>query len=307
MSATQTTTPKLTESQAEAVRRSGDARLRALRLPLASNVLLVVSKLAVAAITGSVSVFSEAVHSFADLLVTGMQVVTVRWAARPADRDHAYGHGKFENVSAMIEAIVIFGTAGLIVYEAVVRLQHATPIVHLDLGIGVMLTSAAVNVFVAARLDRASREEQSPALRAEAVQLRADVMTAVGVAITLIIVRFTGLLYLDAITSLVVAGLIVHSAYAVSARAILDLTDGRLPPDAEARIADVIRSHADVYVNYHKLRTRSSGGSEFIDFHLKMPSGLSLKEAHDLSDRIVVDIKRSFPRAHVLIHLEPDE
>lgn len=291
----------------EAIARSGDARLRALRLPLVSNALLVAGKLVVAAVTGSVSVLSEAAHSAVDLVVTFIQVVTVRLAARPADADHAYGHGKYENVSAVLEAGFVLATAAFVVVQAMHRLQQPAVPTYLNVAIVVMFLSAAVNVFVSNHVEQAARREQSPALHAESVQLRADVLTAVGVALTLLAIRLTGLAVLDPIVSLMVAGLIVKAAYDVSARALIDLTDGRLPSEAEARIRDIIERHQPIFRNYHKLRTRSSGGAEFIDFHLKMPGNLPLKQAHDMSDTIVADIKRTMPRAHVLIHLEPDD
>lgn len=303
----QTRSSPLPSKHGEAVARSADARLRALRVPLVSNALLVAAKLGVAILTGSISVLSEAAHSAVDFVITAMQVTFVRVAARPADADHAYGHGKFENFSAVLEAAFILGTAGFVVVQAIRRLQHPAEIAYLDLGVAVMAVSALVNLFVSSRLARASREEQSPALQAEAVQLRVDILTAAGVALTLVAIRVTGFAYLDPIVSLIVAGIIVKAAYDVSSKAFTDLMDTRLPAQQEAQIREIIERHGPIYRNYHKLRTRRAGGSEFIDFHLKMSGDLPLKRAHDMSDAIVVDIKKIMPRAHVLIHLEPED
>jgi cation diffusion facilitator family transporter len=159
---------------------------------------------------------------------------------------------------------------------------------------------------VSNRLSRVAESERSPALAAQAAELRVDVWTAGGVALILLAIKLTHLTILDPIFSLVVAGVIAHSAYDLTARAFVELTDQRLPPEDEERIREIIEQHKDIFVSYHKLRTRRSGGGEFIDFHLQMPGGTPLKEAHDLSDTIVLDIKREMPRAHVLIHLEPD-
>src|ERR1700687_90994 len=130
----------------------GDARVRALRLPLATNTLLVVAKLAVWAVSGSVSVLSEAVHSVADLFMTIIQFFSIRAAAMPADHDHAYGHGKYENISAALQALFILGIAALIVVEAIVRLRNPANVGHLNLGIAVMLVSGGINFIVSARL-----------------------------------------------------------------------------------------------------------------------------------------------------------
>lgn len=300
------TSSRGTRDYNEALRVTGEARLRALRVPFASNALLVALKLVVWFTSGSVSVLSEALHSVVDLVVTGFQLVSVRLATRPADADHAYGHGKFENVGAALEAILILATAGVVVAQAIQHIRFPVSIAHLDLGIGVMLLSAVVNTLVWRGLERTAKDEQSPALHAEAAQLRADVWTALGVALGLLAIRLAGVALIDPIISLMIAGLIVKAAYDVSARAFVDLTDGRLPHEQEALIHDIIERHHGIFAGYHKLRTRRSGGFEFIDFHLQMKGDMPLQQAHDLSDTIVVDIKHALPRAHVLIHLEPD-
>ena len=296
-----------TVSRDDALRRGGDMRLRALRLPFLSNILLVVLKIVVWFFTGSISVLSEAVHSISDLIVTAIQFVAVRIASRPADHDHHYGHGKIENLSAALQGVFIAGIAAFVVVEAINRLRTGQHIARIDLGIGVMITSAIVNFVVSMRTYANADREESPALHAQASELRADVITAAGIAAGLIVIRFTGLWLLDPIIALVVAGLILKSAYEVGMRAVYDLTDVRLPPRQETLIRDIIGRHKQQFVSYHKLRTRRSGVGEFIDFHLQMPSAMPLKHAHDLSDSIVADIKRQMPRAHVLIHLEPEE
>lgn len=299
------TNPTNPTTRAEVLARMGHERMRALRLPLWTNMLLVVAKLAVWLVSGSVAVLSEAVHSGADLIMTVVQLFSVRAAARPADEDHAYGHGKFENIAAALQAVFILGIAAVVVVEAFARLRTGATIVHLDLGIAVMLASGAINVFVSRHLADCASREGSPALAAQASELRADVWTALGVAATLLAIRITHFTILDPIFSLVVAGVIAHSAYDLTAGAFGDLTDQRLPVEDEARIREIIERHKGLFASYHKLRTRRSGGGEFIDFHLQMAGQLPLKEAHDMSDAIVADIKRELPRAHVLIHLEP--
>lgn len=290
----------------EALRLTGSARVRALRAPLLSNALLVVAKLIVWLLSGSISVLSEALHSAVDLVVTTFQLISVRLATRPADADHAYGHGKFENLGAAIEALFILATAAVVVVEAIQHLRFPPAIVRLDLGIAVMASSSVINFIVSRGLARTANTEQSPALAAEAAQLSADVWTTGGVALGLVAIRITGITLIDVIISLMIAGLIVKAAYDVSLRAFVDLTDGRLPPEQETLIRQVIERHSDIFAGYHKLRTRRSGGGEFIDFHLQMAGDTPLQQAHDLSDVIVADIKEALPRAHVLIHLEPD-
>lgn len=295
-----------TRNYNEALRRTSDARMRALRMPLLSNAGLVIIKLAVWFVSGSVSVLSEALHSGVDLAITTFQLISVRLASRPPDADHAYGHGKYENLGAALEALFIIATAAFVVLEAIKRLRFPLEPTQVNIGLAAMLLSAGVNAVVSRRLERVSNEEQSPALHAEALQLRSDVWTALGVAAALLLIRVTHVTLIDPIVSLMIAGLIVKSAFDVTARAFVDLTDGRLPPDQEALIREIIERHADIFAGYHKLRTRRSGGGEFIDFHLQMAGHMPLRDAHDASDIIVLDIKKALPRAHVLIHLEPE-
>ncbi len=301
--------PPQSRNAGDALRLTGQARLRALRVPLATNALLVAAKVVVWLASGSVSVLSEAVHSAVDMLVTGLQLVSVRVAARPADEDHAYGHGKFENLGAAAEAVFILAAAGIVIGQVVARLHAPAPLrpAGLDAGIVVMALSAVVNAVVSRGLARTARAENSPALMAEAAQLGADVWTAAGVAAGLIAVRLSGIALIDPLISAMIAGLIVKSAYDVTVRAFVDLTDRALPREQEDLIRSIIESHRDIFTGYHKLRTRRSGAGEFIDFHLQMAGDVPLARAHDLSDIIVADIKRALPRAHVLIHLEPEE
>lgn len=298
---------KTIRADGDALSRTARARTAALTAPLVSNSLLVIAKLVVWLASGSVSVLSEAVHSATDVIVTAVQLITVRLAARPADHDHAYGHGKFENVSAAIEAVFIMAVAAFVIWQAIAKLHAPAAPAHLEIGIGVMVASGIITFIVWLRLRKVADREQSPALQAEAMQLQADVWTALGVAAGLAAIKITGLVIIDPILSLLIAGLIIRSAYAVTAHAVIDLTDGRLPPDQEAHIREIIERHRPIFAGYHKLRTRRAGGGEFIDFHLQMRSDMPLKEAHDKSDTIVVDLKRELPRAHVLIHLEPEE
>jgi cation diffusion facilitator family transporter len=199
-------------------------------------------------------------------------------------------------------------TGAFVVSQAIARLIHPVAVIaHVDVGIAVMFGSALVSLVLSARLLTVGRQEQSPALLAQAAEFRVDVWMAAAVAVALLTIHFTNITIIDPIMSLVVAGLIAKSAFDVSARAFMDLTDGRIPQEQEELIREIIDEHKAIFIGYHKLRTRRSGAGEFIDFHLQMRGDMPLREAHDLSDRIVVAIKQELPRAHVLIHLEAEE
>src|SRR5438034_984757 len=160
----------------------------AARLSVFSNAFLVLFKLLVGLETGAVSVLSEAVHSSVDLLAAGIAFFSVRASEAPADEDHPYGHGKFENVSGVAEGLLIFGAAALIVYEAIVKLRAPQPIARPALAVGVMLASVIVNALVSHHLFRVARETESVALKADANHLRVDVITSLAVSSGLVVV-----------------------------------------------------------------------------------------------------------------------
>src|SRR5579863_3300378 len=237
--------------RAAALQLTADTRVDAMRAPLISVALLVVLKVAVWLASGSVSVLSDAVHSLADLVVSVVQIVSVRLAARPADENHAYGHGKFENLSAALVAIFIIVTGGYVVSQAILRLLNPVQrIQHVDIGIVVMFAAALLSVVLAIRLERVGRQEQSPGLLAQAAEFRIDVWMAAAVGIALIAIRYTGYTIIDPIMSLVVAGLIAKSAFEVSHRAFMDLTDGRLPKEQEELIREIIDEHSTLFISY---------------------------------------------------------
>ena len=148
---------------------SAKRKTNAAALSVASNSLLIILKVVVGLSIGSVAVFSEAVHSAVDLVAAGIALFAVRASSRGADERHPYGHGKFENISGTIEALLIFVAAVWIIYEAVQKLIHPQEIEMLGWGVGVMLVSALVNIFVSKRLFKVAGETDSVALRADAL------------------------------------------------------------------------------------------------------------------------------------------
>lgn len=280
-------------------------KVRAATVSVASNTILVVGKLAVGVITGSVSVTSEAIHSGIDLVAAMIALGSIRAASRPADETHRYGHGKIENLSALIEALLISVAAGWILWQAGHKLLGAQGSPEVGLGLWVMGASAAVNTVVSMYLMRVAKAEDSAALAADAMHLRTDVWTSVGVFVGLVAVRVTGLAWLDPVAAIAVGGMILHAGWELSHEALRPLLDETLPEADEAAIRSIIEKEADHFVEYHDLRTRRSGAERHIDFHLVVHGGWPLEQVHQLCDRIEEAIKARFPRAKVLIHEEP--
>ncbi len=279
-------------------------------LSVISNSLLVLLKLVVGIALGSVSIISEAIHSGMDLLASVIAFFSVRKSAEAPDEEHAFGHGKYESISGMVEALLIFIAAILIIHEAVlILIEPKAELMNQTLmlaGIAVMGISAVVNAFVSARLMKIAKKTESIALESDAWHLRTDVYTSVGVMTGLILIWATGIVILDAIVAIGVALVIMKAAYDLTLKSYKDLIDYRLNDDEQERIIRIICEHQSDYVNYHGLRSRRAGPEIFIDFHLVVDKDITVEQSHDLTDHLEADLKLEFPRACVTIHVEPN-
>jgi len=281
-------------------------KVKAARLSILSNVALIAMKLVVGIIMQSVSVLSEAVHSGIDLIAAIIAYFSVRESSKPADHDHRFGHGKIENVSGTIEALLIFIAGIYIIIEALKKLTTGHfEIESLGIGAAVMAISAITNWFVSSRLLKVAKETDSVALEADALHLRTDVYTSAGVFGGLVAIHFTRLTILDPIIAIGVALLILKTAYDLTRNAFMHILDIRLPDAEEAIIHEVLGSFSKDYVEYHKLRTRKAGADRHIDMHLVVPKTQTVAQSHDLSDAITAKIKERLAYCHVLVHIEP--
>ena len=281
-------------------------------LSVASNSILIALKLAAGAITGSIAIITEALHSAIDLMASVVALVSVRKADLPADAEHPYGHERVENLAAAIEGMLILVGAGVIVYEATRRLAEGSDAAMLDdlgIGIAVIAVSALVNVCISLFLRRRARELQSPALEGDAAHLGTDALTSLGVLLGLALVEITGEPAFDAITALCVAVAIVFAGIRILTRSGRVLVDESPPPEDLDRIEEVIsaqRDEAPEIAGYHKLRARRSGAHLHVDMHLQYRAGTSLERAHALAHRLRDAIEAEFDHSEVLIHLEPE-
>ena len=266
--------------------------------------MLVLLKLVVGIYTGAVSIISEAAHSGVDLLASLIAFYAVRKADEPPDGNHAYGHGKFENLSGAIEAVLIVAAAVWIVYEAGSSIHTAKIPEFLEYGIILMVISIGVNHWVSGKLFKVTKETGSHALEADGLHLRADIWTSVGVLAGLVIIHFTGLAWLDPVIAIVVAGVVFKAGYGMSKKSLYELTDISLPAEEEQQIINIITSHKEV-ISFHQLRTRRSGSWRLIDMHLILYKDMHLNKAHTVCDKIEAEIKEKLSPCDVVIHLEP--
>jgi len=281
------------------------SRSGASRLALLSVIGLIAVKVVVAVFTGSISISAQAADSLIDLFGISLTFVAVRMAVVPADENHPFGHGKIEGVAAAIQSVLIFTAAGFIIYSAILKITQGNELEMTEAGIGVMLFSIVVSFFLSRFLFKVSKSTGSMALEASAKNIAADVYSAAGVMIAMIIIRFTGLTILDPIIALGVSLFILKAAFEVGRKAIKELVDVRLPREEESIIINCINEHLGEIVGFHAIRSRKSGNQRFVDLHLVMPQNVSVEKAHAMCDHLESDIAGRLPRSSVTIHVEP--
>ncbi|NLV15770.1 MAG: cation transporter [Syntrophomonadaceae bacterium] len=284
-----------------------DQRVRAAALSIFSNLLLVTMKVVAGIVTGSVSIISEAIHSANDLLASFIAFFAVKTASKPPDEQHPFGHGKIENISGTIEALLIFVAAVMIIVEAVGRLKHGGEVETIGLGLWAMGISALVNLVVSQHLLNVSKETDSIALEADGMHLRTDVYTSAGVFLGLLLIKVTGYTIIDPIVAILVALLIIKAAYDLTRKAFMPLMDTALSAEELEEIRLVLIEFEYQNVTYHDMRTRRSGRECHIDLHLEARPDMSIKEVHDICDKIERKIQERIPYSYVLIHVEPYE
>jgi cation diffusion facilitator family transporter len=276
------------------------------RLSIISNSALIVLKIVAGALTGSIAVITEAVHSSVDLLASIVAYLSVRKADEPADESHMYGHAKMENLAAAIEGMLILVGAGVIIYEAVRRLAEGSDVHSLGIGITAIAISIVVNLGVSTYLYRQARAHDSPALEGDAAHLRTDALTSIAVLVGLVLVAITGIDALDSVVALVVAGAIVSAGITILTRSSRVLVDEALPQEE----LDVVRQAIDDYqggelVSFHKLRGRRAGSARYIDLHLQFAEGTTLERAHSIAHELQDAVRARIRDAEVLVHIEP--
>lgn len=281
-------------------------------LSVTSNIILVILKLAVGVMMGSVSVTSEAIHSSVDLLAALIAYLAVKTSDKPADLNHPFGYGKVENISGTVEALLIFLAAGWIILEAVRRLQKPVLLEAAGWGVGVMLVASAANILVSQKLFAVGKETESMALQADAWHHRTDVYTSAGVMAGLIIIWIggvvipgAGLAWVDPVVAIGVALMIIKAAYDLTLESTSDLLDMSLPADEEAHIRRCIASFAPAVRGFHMLKTRKSGQNRFAEFHILVDAGISVDESHRITEMILATINEHYPGITVVTHTDP--
>ncbi|MFC2040062.1 cation diffusion facilitator family transporter [Chloroflexota bacterium] len=278
---------------------------KAAAIALAVVMGLLAIKVLVAAVGGSLSILAQAADSFLDIFAVTISLFSLRIAAKPADDDHHFGHGKVEGLAAIIQATLIVLTSGLIVFAAVQRFTAGATVELTEAGILVMAVSIVASIALSRYLMRVARETDSLSLLANARNISADAYSAGAVMLGLVALRLTGLAVIDPILAIGVALYILRTAYTIIRSALDQLIDAKLPDEEEAIIKAAITEHKQEIVGFHRLRTRKAGDERQIDLHIVMPRHVVLEEVHRFCDHLEQEIQVNLGRSHLTIHCEP--
>jgi cation diffusion facilitator family transporter len=258
-------------------------------------------------LTGSVGLLSDALESFVNLAGAILALTMLTIAARPADEDHAYGHGKAEYFSSGVEGTLILLAAASIVASAIPRLITPKPLEQIGVGLAVSMAASLVNLVTALILVQAGKRHRSITLEANANHLLTDVWTSVGVVIGVGAVAVTGWERLDPIVAFLVAGNIVWSGIRIVRKSALGLMDTALPVEQQNMVRNILEPYMQPGqggVQYHALRTRQSGSRQFVSFHVLVPGGWTVQRGHRLLEKIEAEIRSAIPSVTVFTHLE---
>ena len=287
---------------------SAPSKTGAAALSIASNSALILLKAIAGAVTGSVALLTEALHSATDLIASIVAFFSVRAADVPADESHPYGHEKIEDMAAAIEGMLILVGSVIIAFEAIRHLIQGTGVTRLGIGIAVLAFSIAVNFAVSRTLKARAKATGSPALAADAAHLTTDMATSGGVLAALALVAATGWDWLDPVVALIVSAAIATAGVRILTRSSRVLVDETLPDPELHAIRDIVSEFGGHgIVGFHELRGRQAGARRHVDLHVQFRAGTTLEEAHRTAHRIQDAIADRLGDANVLIHLEPED
>ncbi len=274
-------------------------------LSILSNIVLSLLKIIAGALSGSLSIISEAIHSMSDFLASIITFFSVSKSAIPADDDHPYGHGKYEDMAGLIEGVLIILASLFIIYKSVKKIIFAVPFETESIfGIAVMFIAVIMNIFVSSMLLKVAKESNSISLYADGEHLRTDIYSSLGVLIGLILIKITGYTVLDPIVAIFVAVLIYRAGYTISKRSMSNLLDHSLPDDDIKKIKSIINGNS-VTLKEHSIKARQIGPAKDIDLILQFPQETTICECHKICDKVEDKIQILYPNCSISIHSEP--
>lgn len=285
---------------------AASARLmrRATYASVAIALLLIVVKIVAWLLTDSVAMLSTLIDSILDAFASLVNLLAVRHALAPPDREHRFGHGKAEPLAAMAQSAFICGSAIFLVIEAGQRLYAPQPIAKGEVGIAVMLFSIVMTFLLVQYQRFVIRRTRSLAIKADSLHYVGDLLVNAAVIVAIMLSWRLGWYFADPIFAIGIAGYIIWNAWQIARQALDMLMDRELPDEQRQRIRELALAHQEV-VALHDLRTRAAGPQTFIQMHLEMDGKLSLWRAHEIAEQVENELREVFPGAEVIIHQDP--
>lgn len=286
----------------------GHGRLfKLLWLAIAAAVATIALKTTAWLLTGSVGLLSDAAESVVNLVAAVVAMLALRWALKPADEEHAYGHQKAEYFSAGVEGAMIVVAAIVIGATALPRLFDPQPIDEVGLGVAISTGASLINLGVGLLLVREGRRERSIVLEADGKHLLADVWTSAGVLLAIVLVAATGWNVIDPLIALAVAVNIVVTGMRLMLRSIGGLMDRGIEPEELALVTEALARFRAAGIDFHAVRTRQAGSRAFVSLHVLVPGAWSVQRGHDVAEAVEDEVRARLPHATVFTHLEPAE
>ena len=256
-------------------------------------------------VSGAVSMLGSLLDSLMDILASLINLVAIRFAVVPADDDHRFGHGKAEAIAGLVQAMVIFLSALFLTVEAGRKMLNPEPVMETDKGIIVLLISIVLTVVLVVYQRYVIRKTGSVAITADHIHYSGDILMNFGVILALFLSGYMQYYYADPVIGLLVAAYLIYNVRQIARNSIDMLMDREMEEADKVKILEIIRTHVEVH-GVHDMKTRKSGLNTFIQFHLEMDGGITLSEAHIISDAVEAEIIAVYPEAEVLIHADPE-
>jgi len=286
------------------VERLQKEKSRAMIFSIISNLFLFAMKLVIGIITGLVSIIAEALHSIVDVIASVIAYFGVKTALQPPDEDHQYGHGKIEVLTGTIENVMLFLIGAGIIYEGVKKLIERTQPRHLAIGIGIMIFSGLLNWVISIYLIGRGKKLRSVGIEVDGQNHRADVIVSLGVAAALTALKFTKIWWLDPAAAIALGAWVIIITITLAVKLMNQILDRGLNEDEMRKIKKELDKLKEIK-DYHKIRTRQSGSTIFIDMHIKVDKNLTVQKAHELTKQIEEKFKVIYGDCNVLVHVEP--
>jgi ferrous-iron efflux pump FieF len=270
---------------------------------VATALLLICVKAAAWFITGSLSVLASLVDSLMDAAASLINFLAVRYSLKSPDEEHRFGHGKAEALAGLGQASFVMGSAFFLMINAVERMSKPVVLKDLEVGVGVMFFSIIATFILICVQRYVIEKTDSPAIRADMIHYTSDLLTNASTIAALVLAAY-GWMYMDSVFAVGIAALICFSACRIGYESVQSLMDRQLPQQVRDRICDIVLSHEEV-IGVHDLKTRKSGQTFFIQFHIDLDDEMSLLKAHRITKQVERSIAAVFPRCDLIIHQDP--